>query len=409
MSDSSRLPSDSAQITPQLTIEQRLAFLQMTGEDRAILQAIAPRLKASSAKFVEAFYRHLSSFPETARFLHDAATLERLKVQQQEHLQSMLQDNVTEEYVARRRRVGDVHARLGVSPQMFLGAYNQYLQFGLRQLASDSQVPTTELVEQILSLLKAVFLDVELTLDAYFTEATQNLRQALDLVFRTNTELRQFAQLTSHDLKTPLATVANLCEEALDEFSGEMPEQATSLVAAAKDRTYRMSRMIDELLAVNVVTDDVEANTEIDSRPPLEEAVERLAPKIAQQEIELTLPAELPWVWGNHIRLREAFYNVLSNAVKFSDKRLGRIDVSVASAPEECVFTVADNGPGIPSEDLERIFSPFRRLRMHQHYPGSGLGLYFAKNLIEQQGGRLWAQSELGHGSKFYVQLKRRR
>ena len=63
--------------------------------------------------------------------------------------------------------------------------------------------------------------------------------------------------------------------------------------------------------------------------------------------------------------------------------------------------------PGIPREDLDRIFSPFRRLRMHQHRPGSGLGLYFTKNLIEQQGGRVWAESELGQGSTFYLQLGR--
>ena len=115
-----------------------------------------------------------SPFPQTARFLQDPATVERLKQQQQAHLQSMLEDDVDEAYVARRRRVGDVHAHLGVNPQMFLGAYNQYLQYGLRQLAGDASVPVDEFVERVLPLLKAIFLDVELTLDAYFTEATQN-------------------------------------------------------------------------------------------------------------------------------------------------------------------------------------------------------------------------------------------
>ena len=97
------------------------------------------------------------------------------------------------------------------------------------------------------------------------------------MVFRTNRELRQFAQLTSHDLKTPLATVVNLCDEALDEFGDDMPPQAAKLVAAAKERTFRMSRMIDEFLEVTASSDDLEANSQIDSRRVIEEVVERPA------------------------------------------------------------------------------------------------------------------------------------
>ena len=64
-----------------------------------------------------------------------------------------------------------------------------------------------------------------------------------------------------------------------------------------------------------------------------------------------------------------------------------------------------DNGPGIPPEERERIFAPFRRLSQHRDRPGSGLGLYFAKNLIAQQGGRIWVESTPGEGSRFCVQL----
>ncbi len=110
---------------------------------------------------------------------------------------------------------------------------------------------------------------------------------------------------------------------------------------------------------------------------------------------------------GSRVRLREAFYNVLSNAVKFSEKRPGKIDITARQSKDECTFAISDNGPGVPKEELERIFSPFRRLRMHQHRPGSGLGLYFTKNLIEQQAGRVWAESELGIGTTIFIQLKR--
>src|SRR5437588_829793 len=92
----------------------------------------------------------------------------------------------------------DHPASFSLAPRLFVGAYNQYLQFGVRQLANNQSPAAGDVADQISSLLKAVFLDVELTLDAYLAKETQNLRQALDMVFRANAELRQFAQLTSH-------------------------------------------------------------------------------------------------------------------------------------------------------------------------------------------------------------------
>src|SRR4029078_10857073 len=126
--------------------------------------------------------------------LRDPNLVKRLKLAQQLHLESMLEAEWDEAYIARRHHVGDVHAQVGINPQIFLGAYNQYLQFCLRKLATDETIghgSRQEIVEDVLSLLKAVFCDIGLTLDAYFLQATQNLRQALDLVFRANAELRQ--------------------------------------------------------------------------------------------------------------------------------------------------------------------------------------------------------------------------
>ena len=104
--------------------------------------------------------------------------------------------------------------------------------------------------------------------------------------------------------------------------------------------------------------------------------------------------------------LREVFHNLLTNAIKFSDKRHGRIEVSARSQRASCVLTISDNGPGIPVEELERIFVPFRRLPIHRDVPGSGLGLYFTKQIVEKLGGRIWAESDPGRGSRFHVELR---
>jgi signal transduction histidine kinase len=399
-------PSAAPQAGETRGLPQRLAFLEIDEADQKRLRELAPRLGAHGLAFVETFYRHLFRFEETARFLQDPALVVRLKEMQRLHLESMLAAEWNEAYVERRYRVGDAHAQVGISPEIFLGAYNQYVQHCVRHLADELDGPAGEFAEQVLSLQKAVFLDIGLTLEAYFAQATQTLRQALDLLYRANADLRQFAQLASHDLKTPLATMANLCDEALDEFREQMPAEAARLIDLARQRAFRMSETIDELLSSTMSLHSEEALSEVSSEEALAEAIERVRPLVDQKGIELSVAEGFPRVVADRARLREVFYNLLSNAIKFSDKRKGRIKVGFTTRDDECIFSIADNGPGIPAEELARVFVPFRRLPAHRNIPGSGLGLYFTKAMVEQQNGRVWVESELGAGSCFYVLVK---
>lgn len=391
------------------SLERRLAFLGLTDDDAARLRRLRPHFQAYADEFVEAFYDHLFAFPETARFLQDPARVERLKRVQRLHFESLLAAEWDEAFAAERRRAGQTHADLEIHPDLFLGAYNQYVQrcfpFFVEAMRHEPRDEGGNLA-RLLSLVKVIFLDIGLTLDAYFSQSTQSLQQALDLFFKANQDLRRFAQLASHDLKTPLATVANRCDEALDEFGDAMPPAARELISEARNGVFRMSRLIDELLASTIAPHTEDANDFFDSRDAIAEAVERVQPVLDKKKIELTTPVEYPRVWGNLVRLREAFYNLLSNAAKFSRPKSGTIRIAVTSEGEECVFTISDNGPGIPHDELERIFVPFRRLPMHRNEPGSGLGLYFTKTLVEAQGGKVWAESELGHGSSFHVRLR---
>lgn len=390
---------------PDIELDKRLKFLGITPADAELTRSLRPAFEAYRDEFVETFYAHLFAFEATAKFLQDPKLVSRLKVRQAEHLASMLEANWQDEYVRQRTAVGESHAELGIAPELFLGAYNQYLQHCVRHFAAQQSAETREFLEKLLSLIKVVFLDVGLTLDAYFDQSMQTLRNALDMLWKANAELRQFAQLTSHDLKTPLATVANLCEETLDEFRNEMPASACQLIEAARKRIYRMSTMVDELLAITISPESTETNEEFPAALAWEDALERVRPELERKAVQVTSRAPLPIVWGNRVRLCEAFYNVLSNAAKFADKQPAVVEIGTSTEDEHVLFTVSDNGPGIPREELERIFSPFRRLPKHRDLPGSGLGLYFTKNLIERQGGRVWAESEPGHGSKFFIRL----
>lgn len=387
------------------SLDMRLAYLELSSADQARLRRLSPKFEELSEELVDAFYRHLFSSQESARFLGDPQLVARLKQIQREHFASLLEADWDRSYVERRRRIGQSHAEIGIDPSLFLGAYSQFVQLSFCRLWPVDGARMPPLVEELLSLVKAVFLDIDLTLEAYFMRATQSMQQALDMYWKANTELRQFAHLTSHDLKTPLATVANFCDEALDEFGDQMPEEAKKLVESARTRTFRMSAMIDELLSTVTSFDLAGKLQEISSQAALAEAIERLRPEMSTKRIELDVPTSMPMVWGDAVRLRESFYNVMSNAVKYMERSPGHIRVAVQPHADGVEFVISDDGPGIPSEDLELIFAPFRRSPSHRNKPGSGLGLYFTKTMIEHQGGRLWAESELGRGSSFHIFL----
>lgn len=402
------LPPESAPDDQErYNLQRRLAFLELSEQDAERLRTLAPLFESRERDFVDHFYRHLFTFSDTARFLNDEQLVKRLKELQLAHLHSMLKSAWDEQYVAQRLRVGSVHAEKGIEPEFFLGSYQLYLSYYMDLLEQHNSGDTQQLVSQMRSLVKAVLFDIGLTLDAYFSKLTDDLRQALDMYWRANTELRHFAQLTSHDLKTPLATVANLCEETLDEFSAQMPAEACELIERAKQRSYRMSRMIDELLAATLSQPGTDQLGPVPLGEVVTEVLDRLQGPLKEKAVRIEQPDEWPIVSANRTRLTEALYNLLTNAVKFVDKQPATIVLAVHEQERETLVTVADNGPGIPAEELNRVFNPFRRLPSHRSLPGSGLGLYFTRHLIEQQGGRVWAESTLGVGATFHIALPR--
>jgi signal transduction histidine kinase len=394
---------NSAAGDPRAILAARLQFLQITPEDCRRVRALAPVFRTHAAEFVERFYAHLLAFPATATLLRDPEVVVRLRRLQMDYFESLFHAEIGPDYVIGRQRIGQTHAAVGVEPQWFLGAFNQYIQQCLDARTGLDPGDVAAYAEAMRSLLKLIMLDIGLTLDAYWAQATANLQQALGLYTQANAELREFAHLVSHDLKTPLATVSGLCEEFLDEFGPTVPGAARELIEAARSRALRMKGMIDELLAVSEAAARPTHRSRVSARAVLDEALGRARQECGEKAVTFEVPDSLPAVHAHAGRLAEAFYHLLSNAVKFLDKEPGVVRVTVTPGRAEHVFCVADNGPGIDPSELPRIFAPFHRLARHRHLPGSGLGLYFVKRITEEQGGRVWAESEPGRGSRFYM------
>src|SRR6202023_1246578 len=114
---------------------------------------------------------------------------------------------------------------------------------------------------------------------------------------------------------------------------------------------------------------------------------------------------ELPAVWADRSQMTQVLQNLIGNAIKFRGKEPPVISVQAEKAGQQWLFSVSDNGIGIAPEYAENIFVVFQRLHGRTEYPGNGIGLAICKKIVERNGGKIWVESQLGHGSIFKFTL----
>jgi PAS domain S-box-containing protein len=234
--------------------------------------------------------------------------------------------------------------------------------------------------------------------------------------FREEEEMKStFASIISHELKTPVALIKGYAQTLARpdaEWDAETARQSLQIIEEEADR---LEALINNLLDASRIQagglrldfDDVDLQT--------------LATKVAEayrtqtehHQIELDFPKPLPLVRGDEERLRQVLTNLVGNAIKYSPNggviRIGGWREAVPDAPTltRVVLYVADQGIGIPPQELDKIFDRFYRVdsTLRRSTTGSGLGLYLAKAIIEGHSGEIWARSEPGKGTTFFIAL----
>ncbi len=221
---------------------------------------------------------------------------------------------------------------------------------------------------------------------------------------RSNEELGQFAFVISHDLRSPLNAVTSFANQLEEEFHGKLGEDANTYLSYLTGAAARMRRLISDLLAYSRVADDGESKTDpVQAQEAFQAAVLNLEEMVRETRAAITCDP-LPEVAANSGLLTHIFQNLLENAMKFCGEQPPRIHVSAEPQADGWRFCVLDNGIGIDPRQLEQIFRIFKRLH-GDHYEGTGIGLAVCKKIVERQGGRIWVESEQGHGAKFYFTL----
>lgn len=234
------------------------------------------------------------------------------------------------------------------------------------------------------------------------------LKEAQEDLRRSNTELEEFAYITSHDLKQPLRTVnsfANLLQNHLnrqDILDGETAQMLQFIIAGSS----KMNTLITDLLAFAKLKKEVDITfTKVNLDKLFQSVLFDLKDQIDTSGVIIRM-GELPELFVIPVKMNQLFQNLISNAIKFRKKEETlTIRVSAKEKARHWEFAIKDNGIGIKKEHQEKIFAPFKKLHSSSEFEGSGIGLATCMHIVKLHQGRIWANSDFGVGTTFHFTI----
>jgi PAS domain S-box-containing protein len=235
-------------------------------------------------------------------------------------------------------------------------------------------------------------------------ELEQRVHERTTELEAANRELKDFAYVVSHDLKSPLRAISRLVQWIVEDYAGAFDAKGHEMAELLIGRVKRMDNLIDGVLEYSRIGRVIGSAEPIDVNMLLRDVLDTLAPPPA---IRITISPELPVMIGDKIRITQVFQNLIGNAIKFIDKPQGEITIVCADAGEFWTFSVADNGPGIDPKHHEKIFQIFQTLHPRDEQESTGIGLTIVKKIVELYGGKIWVESTVGQGSTFCFTWKK--
>jgi signal transduction histidine kinase len=222
-----------------------------------------------------------------------------------------------------------------------------------------------------------------------------------------NQELDRFAIRVSHDLKTPLITVAGFLGYLEQDIKSGNHMRAEKDLAQINEAAKKMGKFVDELLDLSRVGRITNPPKEVAFEEILRDALAATDGILKVKQVQVEIAPIFPFVHVDRVRMVQVLQNLITNAVKFmGDQPEPIIRIGFQEVDGEHIFSIADNGIGIPPEHQERIFELFNRL--NPEIDGTGIGLGLVKRIVEVHHGKIWVESEPGKGATFFFTLAER-
>jgi len=256
-----------------------------------------------------------------------------------------------------------------------------------------------------------------------FNLMAKQLKTSIDTLENKNQELRELDKIkdeflanTSHELRTPLNGIIGLAESLIDGAAGDLEDKVKANLAMIMGSGKRLFALVNDILDFSKLKhQDIELQLKPMSLREIAEIVLTLSQSLkGQKDLQLVnaIETNLPSVLADENRVQQIFYNLVGNAIKFTESGKVEISAKVENFEGEgnlscLVITISDSGIGIPEDKLDRIFESFEQAEgsTAREYGGTGLGLSVTKQLVQLHGGKIWVESTLGRGSQFKFTL----
>lgn len=247
-----------------------------------------------------------------------------------------------------------------------------------------------------------------------FEEMRGKLKESIDMQFQYENNRKELISNISHDLKTPITAIKGYVEGIMDGVAAS-PEKMDKYIKTIYSKATDIDRLIDELFLFSKLDlNKLPFNFEItDITSYMQDCVEELQLDLEKKNFELIYHNYIEGsstVLADRERIKRVITNIVENAVKYTKKDKGLIEIKLSKNNHSIQFQIKDNGQGIPEKDIPYIFDRFFRADLSRNTltGGSGLGLAIAKLIIEEHGGSIWAESTEGIGTSIYFTLKQK-
>jgi light-regulated signal transduction histidine kinase (bacteriophytochrome) len=232
-------------------------------------------------------------------------------------------------------------------------------------------------------------------------------KHAEDELLRSNADLEQFAYAISHDMRQPLRMVSSYLQLIEKALRAHLDDDTRQYLAFALDGAKRMDSMILSLLDFSRVGRKTLPPAPLESRVPLDEALQFLSPEIEASRAVVEVSGAWPAITASRDEMTRLFQNLVGNALKYrAEGQVPRVEVISSTVGAQWRVEVRDNGIGIDPGQTDRLFKVFSRLQSRAKYEGTGVGLALCRKIVEHHEGKIGVNSTgEGQGSTFWFEI----
>jgi len=356
-------------------------------------------LDAQEARFLAANFHQPVTFPDTPISFQEFGQriIDRLVQGQPWVVDNVLDDPQATGLDKRLAHENGIYAWLSL-PLFYQGKLIGALNLG-RGLGQPFTARDAEITHDVANQL-AIALQQTNLYNALQNELTERKKLISELE-ANNAELERFTYTVSHDLRNPLVTIkgfVGMLEQDLRDGKADRVKTDLQRIENAADK---MHALLADLLELSRIGRIMSTPEEVPLSQVVNEAIETLDARLRSKNVIIHCPLDFPTVYGDRVRLREVFENLIDNAAKYlGDQLEPMIEIGTRMDGGEIVFYVKDNGMGIERQYQKKIFGLFDKLNPTSE--GTGIGLALIKRIVEVHGGKIWVESEgIGKGSAF--------